>query len=200
MKTKPWGNIDFIFSSLVWFSAFSPDLCGFNTLSYFMEIFSPLTPALWAHFFFCFAEPAWAVGGRYFPWQSRGHGNFSSDSAQSEPHRVGLAVTSYIVTAPYNHTGFQLCSLQWVTGEKWGAAAPNFHCFSASNVFNFWGPFLCSFRFKCKIPCFLHMKTNNYSLLLNSLQEPEHCFSNADRSVFPQGRKIIVYIHILTST
>lgn len=109
LRTKLWENLDFIFSSLVFFSAFSPVPCGFKTLSYFTEIFSPLTPALQPHVFFCFAEPAWAVGGRWFLQQSRGH---CSDSAQSEPHRVGLAVTSYIVTALYSHTGFEfsLCT------------------------------------------------------------------------------------------
>lgn len=111
LRTKLWENLGFFFSSLVLFSAFSPDLCGFKTLSYFMEIFSPLTPALQPRVFFCFAEPAWAAGGRCFLQQSRGHCNFSGDSAQSEPHRVGLAMTSHIVTAPYSHISFELCSL-----------------------------------------------------------------------------------------
>lgn len=143
---------------------------------------------------FCFAEPAWASGGRRFLWQSRGQCIFLSDSVQSRPHQVGLAAAAFILTALYSHTDFELSSPEWMTctAEKWGIASPNFYCFSF-NIFNFWGPFPCSSRFKPKILCSLHRKTNNCFLLLNSLQEHEHCFSNTDESIFPQGRKIMVW-------
>lgn len=118
MRTKLWGNLDFIFISLVLFSAFSPDLCGFKTLSYFMEIFSPLSSALQPRVFFGFAEPAWAAGGRCFLQQSRGHCNFSGDSAKVNPTGQGW---QWHLTQSQLHTATPVsnCALH----GKWSAQA-----------------------------------------------------------------------------
>lgn len=75
-----------------------------------MEIFSPLTPALQPHGLSCFEVPAWARGGRHCLWLPRDQCIFSSDSTQSEPHRVGLAVAAFIVMVLYSHAGFELSS------------------------------------------------------------------------------------------